>query len=165
LTDNFGPIPLHGFQGVNPEYNSVEEVYTFLLAELKDAVSKIEPENAVPNDFTKFDNAYGFDLDNWTKYGNSLRMRLAMRIAEVDPGKAKAEFESAIAGGKYIKAADEMFAIAEKPGWDPLSGVMSREWNGQVLSATLNNLYLGLGGVKSEVQLGASFKSSIKPAN
>jgi len=165
LTDNFGPIPLQGFQGENPDYNSVEEVYTFLLAELKDAVGKITPENVIPNEFAKFDNAYGFDLDNWTRYGNSLRMRLAMRIAEVDPGKAKAEFESAIAGGQYIKTADDMFAIAEKPGWDPLSGVMSREWNGQVLSATLNNLYLGLGGVKSEVQLGASFKSSIKPAN
>lgn len=165
LSDNFGPVPLEGFEGTNPKYNTVEEVYTFILNELKDAVSKLDADNPVPNTKTKFDNAYGFNVDSWTKYGNSLRMRFAMRIAEVAPAKAKAEFESAAAGGNYIKNASEMFAIQEKPGWDPLSGVMSREWNGQVLSATLNNLYLGLGGIKSQDQLAASFHSAIKPAN
>src|SRR5690606_11572826 len=61
-------------------------------------------------------------------------------------------------------AADN-FAIQEKGGWDPLSGVMSREWNGQVLSATLNNLYQGLGGVRSQDQLTSSFHSAIKAEN
>ena len=161
--DNFGPIPLNGFEGENPEYADVKAVYYHLLAELSDAVGKINAVSA--GDYAKYDNAYGFNGEKWKKYANSLRMRLAMRIAEVDPAKAKTEFEAAAAGGNYIKAAEDMFAIQEKPGWDPLSGVMSREWNGQVLSATLNNLYVGLGGVKSEVQLGAAFQSSIKPAN
>ncbi len=165
MADNFGPMPIAGFDGENPKYNSVQEVYNFLLAELKDAVSKLDAEVAVPNEKKKFDNAYGFSVEKWTKYANSMRMRLAMRIAEVDANKAKTEFESAAAGGNYIKTADDMFFIQEKPGWDPLSGVMSREWNGQVLSATLNNLYVGLGGVKTENQLASSFHSSIKPAN
>ena len=95
-----------------------------------------------------------------------MRMRLAMRIAEVDAAKAKTEFEAAAATNKYIVAADQTFQVAERPGWDALSGVMSREWNGQVLSKTLNNLYVGLGGVKSEVQLTGndeSIRSAIKP--
>lgn len=39
---------------------------------------------------------------------------------------------------------------------------MSREWNSQLLSATLNNLYVGLGGVKSADQLGADKQTAIK---
>ncbi len=163
-TDNFGPIPINGFQGENPEYSNVKDVYYYMLEELKDAVSKINSAT-VPSDYKKYDNAYAFDLDNWVKYANSMRMRLAMRIAEVDPTKARTEFENAVATGKYIKNAEDMFDVAERPGWDPLSGVMSREWNGQVLSATLNNLYVGLGGIKSANQLAATFAPKIKPAN
>ncbi|VTP88837.1 Uncharacterised protein [Sphingobacterium daejeonense] len=40
----------------------------------------------------------------------------------------------------------------KKDGWDPLTGVMSRGWNTQLLSATLNNIFIGLGGVKTENQ-------------
>ncbi|RZK64009.1 MAG: SusD/RagB family nutrient-binding outer membrane lipoprotein, partial [Pedobacter sp.] len=46
-----------------------------------------------------------------------------------------------------------------------LTGVMSREWNPQFISATLNNLYLGLGGIETKDQLAASYHSYIKPAN
>lgn len=164
-TDNFGPIPVEGFQGDNPQYNTVQEVYYYMLAELKDAVSKIQSDVTVPSDYAKFDNAYEFNPLQWMKYGNSLRMRLAMRIAEVDHSKAQSEFEDAVASGQFIKDAADVFSIQERSGWDPLSGVMSREWNGQVLSATLNNIYLGLGGITSKEQLSASYHNYIKPAN
>ncbi|EEI91453.1 hypothetical protein HMPREF0765_2763 [Sphingobacterium spiritivorum ATCC 33300] len=165
LSDNFGPIPINAFQGTNPEFNSEKDVYYFLLDELKDAVSKIDATIARPEKLKKLDPAYQYDWDNWIRYANSMRMRLAMRIAEVDPSKAKNEFEAAAQTQKYIVNANQIFQVAEKPGWDALTGVMSREWNGQVLSSTLNNLYIGLGGIKSENQLDASMHSSIKPAN
>jgi hypothetical protein len=91
-------------------------------------------------------------------------MRLAMRLSEVDAAKAKSEFEAA-AAGPIITEAGDMFAVAEKPGWDALTGVMTREWNSQPLSATLNNLYIGLGGIPTEVQVPAAFHEKIKPAD
>jgi len=165
LTDNFGPMPIDGFKEINPEYNSVKDVYYFMLNELKDATSKINTSIAIPNDVKKFDNAYGFDYEQWTRYANSMRLRLAMRLSEVDPSKAQSEFESAVSTNLLLTDAADNFAIQEKGGWDPLSGVMSREWNGQVLSATLNNLYQGLGGVRSQDQLTSSFHSAIKAEN
>src|SRR5690625_3248102 len=33
MADNFGPMPIHGYQGVNPDFDSVEDVYHFLLTE------------------------------------------------------------------------------------------------------------------------------------
>ncbi len=161
-SDMFGPLPIEAFQGVNPEFNSVKDVYYYMLAELSDASSKLDNNIKVPADVEKFDRVYKFDFTKWQKYANSMRLRLAMRLSEVDATKAKTEFEAAAATGKLITNSVDIFTVAEKDGWNDLAGVMSREWNPQVISTTLNNLYLGLGGIKSNVQLNASFHSSIK---
>ena len=34
FTDCFGPMPIEGFQGENPEFKSVEEVYAYLFREI-----------------------------------------------------------------------------------------------------------------------------------
>lgn len=162
LADNFGPIPVSAFQGTNPSFNDLKEVYYFLLAELKDAVTKFDA-NTVPSDVQRYDQAYSFNFEKWKKYANSLRLRLAMRIAEVDAEKAKSEFESAAGSGLLITNSDDIFSVQERDGWSALSGVMSRPWNAQLLSKTVNNLYLGLGGIPSSTQLGAAFQASIKP--
>ena len=160
MTDIYGAMPIVAAQNKNPEFNSQKEVYYFMLAELKDAVAKIDINTKGPD--AKFDLAYGYDWNKWIRYANSMRMRLAMRMSEVDPAKAKSEFEAAVATNMYIISSDQNFKVAEKTGWDALTGVMSREWNSQLLSATLNNMYVGLGGVKSADQLGADKQNAIK---
>lgn len=162
LADNFGPIPINAFQGVNPEFSDVKTVYYFLLEELKDASSKLDL--SVTGPAAKFDQAYGFNYAKWQKYANSMRLRLAMRLSEVDENKAKSEFESA-AALPLLTAADDVFQVAEKPGWDALTGVMTREWNYYQMSSTINNIFIGLGGIKSEDQLPATMHSAIKDAD
>lgn len=161
LTDNFGPIPINGFEGANPEFSDEKTVYYYLLDELKDASSKLNLSIS-SGDISKYDQAYGFNYAKWQKYANSMRLRLAMRLSEVDPAKAKSEFEAA-AAGPLLTAADETFEIQEAPGWDALTGVMTREWNYFPISATINNLYLGLGGIKSADQVRANQLPFIKP--
>lgn len=164
LSDNFGPIPINGFQGVNPEFASVKDVYYFMLDELKDASSKLDVTITNPDEVKKQDPVYGYDYAKWRRYANSMRLRLAMRLSEVDAGKAKTEFEAA-AAGELLTGADQIFQVAERPGWDALTGEMTREWNPQFMTASIRNAYLGLGGVKSSDQLGAAYQASIKPAN
>ncbi len=163
FTDNFGPMPIDGFQGENPEFRDVASVYSYMLEELKDAVAQIDMNTPIPSSIDRFDKAYGFNLENWVRYGNSMRMRLAMRLSEVEPARAQSEFEDA-ASGLIITHADHAFTVEEGGGWDDLTAVMSREWNAQVLSATMNNLYLGLGGIPTERQVPESFHNYIKPA-
>lgn len=166
MSDNFGPIPIDGFKGVNPEYTDVKSVYYYMLEELKEATNALNMDVSTPGDaLKKLDPAYQYDYAKWKKYGNSLRMRLAMRLSEADPSKAQAEFEDAAAGGDFIATADDNFAVQEKDGWDNYTGVMTREWNDFRLSATLNNLMIGLGGVPSADVLSADKQSYIKPAN
>ena len=163
FTDNFGPMPIDAFSGVNPDFVDEKTAYYFMLAELADAVSQIDVGVQNPANLAKFDKAFGFDYLKWVKYGNSMRMRLAMRLSEVDAAKAKTEFEAAAAGPILTENAD-IFAVQEQGGWDALTGVMSREWNAQLLSATLNNLYIGLGGIPSADQVSEQFLEKIKPA-
>lgn len=161
FADNFGPMPIDAFSGVNPEFSDLKDVYYYMLKELKEATESLDLTVSNPDELAKFDAAYGFDYLKWKKYGNSMRLRLAMRLSEVDESKAREEFEAA-ASQELLLNADDDFKVKERPGWDDLSGVMSREWNAQTLSSTMNNLYLGLGGVKSEDQLTVSFHSKIK---
>ncbi|ASK30899.1 SusD/RagB family nutrient-binding outer membrane lipoprotein [Chryseobacterium sp. T16E-39] len=163
FSDNFGPQPIQAFQGINPEFNSEKDVYYFILNELKDATAKMNLNQPIPAEsISKYDMAYKMNWTKWVKYGNSMRMRIAMRLSEVDPSKAKAEFEAAANSNMFISTSDDNFTIAEKTGWDALTGVMSREWNAQLLSATLNNMYIGLGGINSTDQLSADKHSAVK---
>jgi hypothetical protein len=164
LSDNFGPIPINSFQGSNPQFSSVKDVYYHLLDELKDASSKINVAVVNPDDVKKQDPAYQYDYNKWKRYANSMRLRLAMRLSEVDPAKAKSAFEEA-ASSELITAADQTFKVAERPGWDALTGVMSREWNAQPMSAVYRNLTFNLGGIPTTSQVGADLQASVKPDN
>ena len=150
LADNFGPIPaLSAFTGVPGEYNTVEDIYKFILQELKEAPTTLD-ENINMSTMSKYDPFFSGDVKKWKKYANSLRMRLAMRLTAVDPTLAKTEFEDA-AKGEFISSMDDIAQVAEKDGWDDLTGVMTRTWNNQALSTTFNNLVVGLGGVEFPV--------------
>ena len=152
FTDSFGPMPTAGFKGVNPEFNSVKDVYYYMYSELADAISKIDlaakPEKG--SEAEKCDPVYGFNPEKWKNYGVSLWMRLAMRLSEVDPQKARTEFEAAKGASEGIKTADGIFKVVENYGWDDLTGNMTRTWDIQTLSATVANIMSNLGGAKAE---------------
>ena len=166
LCDNFGVVAINGYDGANPTYVGAKEAYTFMLKELKEAAASLSKEKvSLPNEVKDLDRAYGYDAAKWRAYDNSLRMRLAMRLSEVDEATAKANFEEAAAAGGILTA-DARFAVREKDGWDDLTGVMSRQWNHQWISSTYNNLVLGLGGVESKKQLtDARYAEHIKDAD
>jgi Susd and RagB outer membrane lipoprotein/Starch-binding associating with outer membrane len=173
MSDNFGPMPTQAFQGKNPAFQDVKSVYYYMLDELKDATAKIDPSITVPSTVQKEDPAYGFDFTNWQAYGNSLRLRLAMRLSEVDPSKAQAEFEDA-AKGSLLTDKSQTFQVQEKSGWDDLSGVYTRCWYQLPEAVTFNNLVVNLGSIKSEDQIPSVITNpadqetavaNIKPAN
>lgn len=166
ILDQFGTAPLNAFEGVNPNYGSEKEGYYYVLGELETAVNFLKTSKRVNmgDGVNKYDIAYNFDFDKWIKFGNSIRMRLAMRLSEVDPEKAQSVFEDAVKGG-YISNLEEVFSVQEKDAWNALAGVMSRTWNRQPISPTINNLLVGLGGIESKAQLKDRLHAYIKPAD
>lgn len=164
FADSFGPMPVDGFQGTNPEFASLQDVYYFLYSELAEAVADINTGVEPTAEEAKSDHAYGFDAVKWKKYAISMWMRLAMRLSEADPAKAQSEFEKAVATGTGILTADETFGVQEKGGWEDFTGVMSRTWNIQTLSATFANLTTNLGGSKA-LEILADPSGILYPAN
>lgn len=153
MSDNFGPMPINGFQGKNPEFADVKSVYYYMLDELKDATSKLDVSvAAVPADVSNEDPAYGLNFAKWQAYGNSLRMRLAMRLSEADAAKAQSEFEDA-AKGSLITDQSQIFQVQEGPDWNDLSGMYTRSWYQLPEAVTFNNLVINLGSITSQVQI------------
>ena len=165
FVDNFGPYPIESFLGENPVFNSEKDDYEFILKELKEAAAAINT-SVLPVEAEgkcdPFDNVR-YDPVKWQKYANSLRMRLAMRLSNIDKATAQAEFEDAAKGNKILTA-DDMFAVKENDGWDVFSGVYTRSFDDHVLSSTVANLLTNLGGIKVTEQR-SDLASYVKPAN
>lgn len=99
ITDTYGDAPFSeaglGFlEGkFNPKYDKQEDIYNAFFLELEDAVNKIDPTK----DKVTGDLIYAGDVTKWQQLANSLRLRFAMRISNVNPTKAQTEFENALA--------------------------------------------------------------------
>lgn len=110
LTDTYGDVPCSeagkGYtDGIsNPSYDTQKDIYNFFFTELAACVKQMGTgEERITGDVT----AYNGDVNMWKRYANSLRLRYAMRISDVDPAKAKAEFEAALADGAIIEDASQ----------------------------------------------------------
>lgn len=150
FSDCFGPTPTQAGQGTETvTFESVKDVYYYMLQELAEAIDAIDVNVVPSSDEAKCDPAYGWDAAKWKAYAISMRMRLAMRLSECDASKAKSEFEAAVKQGNGIITNDQIFQIKEEGGWDDWTAVMSRVWDWQSMSATMANLTCNLGGAKS----------------
>lgn len=101
VTDYYGPIPYtkEGTAGAKTPYDSQQTVYNTFFAQLDTAVTNLTAyvaANPGLKPFAKFDMVYGGDYTQWIKYANSLRLRLAMHIVNVDPTTAKTQALKAI---------------------------------------------------------------------
>lgn len=107
MTDLYGDIPYSeagkGFlEGIDfPKYDTQEFIYGDMINELQQGVAGLGAGGFEGADFV-----YGGDTDQWRKFGNSLMLRLGMRLTEVDPGLAQSTVQAAIAGGVMTSNAD-----------------------------------------------------------
>jgi len=90
MTDTWKAVPYteaaQGESGVlQPNYDTQETVYAGILADLKAANTKLMEGGSVDGDVLN-----GGDIMLWRKYANSLRMRIAIRMSNVDPSGARA---------------------------------------------------------------------------
>lgn len=89
VTDIWGDIPyteaFNPEEFPNPAYDAQSAVYAGILAELNDAIANITPTAA---GFGAGDIIYGGDMAMWGKLANSLKVRIGMRMADIDAGTA-----------------------------------------------------------------------------
>lgn len=104
LTDYYGNIPYEeAMRGVSdaifyPKYTPQSVIYADLLKEVSEATSAISPSNG-DEGFGKADLFYAGDVAKWKKFGNTLLLRMAMRVSNVDQAMASSYATKAIQGG------------------------------------------------------------------
>lgn len=98
VTDTYGPIPYTkiGEDGrVTVPYDSQEAVYDAFFKELDEAIATLS-EHSTSALTASADYVYYGNVQQWIKFANSLKLRLAMRISYANPAKAQEMAESAV---------------------------------------------------------------------
>jgi hypothetical protein len=100
LVDYFGNVPyseaLMGMDNMQPVYDDAETVYIDLLDRLTDEIGALDSDIAA---WGAEDIIFGGDVDMWRKAAASLKLRMAMRLADVDATTAQTYAEEAIDEG------------------------------------------------------------------
>jgi len=110
ITDFWGDIPysqaLLGAENTTPAYDSQSDIYTGLISELEAGAAMLSSSG---QGFDSGELLYGNDFTKWKKFANSMRMRLAMRMSEVNPSGAQSAFVAAYGAGGFTSNDDNAF--------------------------------------------------------
>ncbi len=90
LVDGYGNIPfsaaLQPIENPLPSYDSQEAVYTGIVSKLQAALASMDAGAA---SFAGGEPIYNGDARSWIRFGNSLLMRVALRMSDVDEVTAR----------------------------------------------------------------------------
>ncbi|MBK5719963.1 SusD/RagB family nutrient-binding outer membrane lipoprotein [Dysgonomonas sp. Marseille-P4677] len=115
FTDYFGPAPFpFSPDDENPDYMPLDKQYELYFKELDEAVKQFDPK-------LKFmsgeDQIYWGDMAAWKRFANTLRLRLALKLSEIDEEACKSQIQAALAADGGIMTAKDNAAIAGTTGW------------------------------------------------
>lgn len=144
LTDQYGDIPYK--QSINidqyftPAYDAQKDVYFALLDDLKAAQTTLDPSGkAILGDVI-----YGNQIASWKKFANSLRLRIALRIADREPEKAKQVLADIQAEGSgYISANAEtaQLVYGSSPNQNPISNLFDTRDDYRISKTIVDKLF------------------------
>ena len=114
LTDLWGDVPYsqagRGLKFPTPRFDKQEDIYQGKPADSIQSLFDLVKEGMADLDKTsllkptKDDVVYGGDLTKWKRMGNTLLLKFAMQISNVNPTLAKSTIDAVITGNNYINA-------------------------------------------------------------
>lgn len=153
ITDTYGPIIYTHFgelkTGSIPD--TQKDTYYAFFADLDNAVKMLDAHiNSGVADYAKEVGTEDImtgshaNYQQWIKFANSLRLRLAMRIATADESKAKEEALKALSN-KYgvLESATDIIAISTSKGFTNPLGEINRSWKQTSMNANMESILCG----------------------
>lgn len=116
LVDGFGDLPftqaLNPDEYPSPSYDNQQTIYTGLVENLRSAISSIDTNSG---SFDSGDIIYGGDAASWATFGNSLLLRIAMRMSDVDQATATSVINGI--SGSFISSNSQnaLFRFSDNP--------------------------------------------------
>jgi len=144
-TDYWGPIPYFkaGIVADSVPYDPQDKIYADFFSRLDGAIAVLTPL-AGSNAYGTYDLIYQGDVSHWIKFANSLRLRLALRVSNVEPTVAQTEAEASVAAGVMTTSpGDDAFIERSSVGGD-INGLSTMsDWNEFRMSATMASVLKG----------------------
>lgn len=107
LVDTFGDVPYSESLDIEghplPKYDDAKTIYKALITRLTEDNNKLTSSEA---SFGEADLIYSGDAAKWSKFANSLRLRMAINMADVDAAYAATEVIAAVNAGVLASNAD-----------------------------------------------------------
>lgn len=148
LVNTFGNIPYTQViknTNTTPKYDDASQIYDSLLSRLDDALSKLNTNTAGFNTADLLFNGVD-EITSWQKFGNTLKLKLGITLADAEPAKAKTAVEAAIANVLQSNADNVSFKYQTttpntNPLWvDQVQGHLINYVAGATLVDLLNSL-------------------------
>ncbi len=146
VTDHWGPVPYSqaGQGGVAVPYDSQETMYADFFEKLKNANAVLSSaSSSTASVFTGYDRIYNGNIEAWRKFGNSLRLRLALRISDVDASKAKTEAEAAVAAGVMEVNGDNAYYEVSEVTPNNMNFITGHNGWGFTMTASMESILKG----------------------
>ncbi len=158
VSDYYGPIVFtrYGFQDGSSVPDTQEEAYRAFFHELDTAVQMLDHAvlhpQAPESEFANFDLLLDGKYTSWARFANSLRMRLAIRIAVSDPETARQEFTKAFLNPYGVfEDPKEMAAVSATHNYLNPLGVINTVWKEAYMSAPMESILKGYEDPRIEV--------------
>jgi hypothetical protein len=117
LTDLYGDVP-YGQAGqgyytgvITPKYDKQQDIYADLLKEVDEATAALDPAADIPTG----DVYYRGNIDQWKRFGNTLLLRMAMRLTKADAATAQA-YATKVQGKTMLSNSDNAFVMHDISG-------------------------------------------------
>jgi hypothetical protein len=145
LTNFHGPVIYsnYGVSGKANIYDKESDLYTQLFKDMDD-IQTVLKANKTYKGLAKFDASYNGDVNKWIRLVNSMRLRLAIRIAKVAPSVAKTQGEKALndADGLLLSNSDN-FNVSLYGNKLPMN-VICFEWGDTRMGGAMESFLVGL---------------------
>ena len=127
LVNTFGNVPYTealNYTNITPKYDDAKTIELDLLKRLKDDVATLNA-NSTASSYDGSDIIYGGNVAKWIKFGNTLMLKLAMLLADVDNANTQTYVTAAVApatGGVFTSNSDNaLFGyMSATPNTNPL---------------------------------------------
>ncbi len=156
VSDYYGPVIYTSFGNKKMIYqpDTQQDVYHYFLDDLKTAVGILENYVNLAGytpEFSRFDLLLDGKVESWIRFANSLRLRLAIRLAMADPDKARQEFADALAGplGVFEEPTQLVAVTTDEEYSNPL-GEINRVWGEVYMNASMESILNGFDDPRRE---------------
>lgn len=149
VSDYYGPIIYSHFGNEKANYNpdSQEDVYYAFFDDLDTAVDLLTTyitTHPQAGEFSRFDILLDGQYTSWLKFANSLRLRLAVRIAMAAPKKAETEARKALNNSfGVLEDRQEVVAVKSSGGYTNPLGEINLNWEEVYMNASMESILNG----------------------